>query len=162
MASITSFARQLKEQMQSASLAATLVNPADVEIACAAAGHRWRQCFWTPLVTVLTFLRQVLHGNCSCRLAVALTLATLSETTDAAREGEEEDDDEMSGEPSAYSQARQKLPQAVLEEVNRRLVRRIQQPAAATRRWCGREVVIVDGSSVSAPDTPALQKAFPR
>jgi len=158
MTSITSFARRLKNQMQSTALAVELVNPADVEIACAAAGHRWRQCFWTPLVTVLTFLRQVLQGNCSCRQAVALTLTALSGTADAAAE----EGDEMSGEPSAYSQARQKLPEAVLETVNRRLVERIQQPAAAARRWCGREVVIVDGSSVSAPDTPELQKAFPQ
>jgi hypothetical protein len=160
MTSITSFARRLKKQMQSPALALELVNPADVEIACAAAGHRWRECFWTPFVTVLTFLRQVLHGNCSCRQAVALTLATLAETASAVTEEEEED--QMSGEPSAYSQARQKLPQAVMETMNRRLVGRVQKQASAAQHWYGREVVIVDGSSVSAPDTLELQKAFPQ
>jgi len=156
MMSITPFARRLKGELQGTDRVVELVNSADLEAACALAGYRWRRCFWTPLVTLLTFLRQVLHGNCSCRQAVALTLNALSGTAPAGM-GEE-----MSGEPSAYSQARQKLPPAVLETINRRLVKRIQGPAATTRHWCGREVVIVDGSSVSAPDTPELQKVYPQ
>jgi hypothetical protein len=156
MTSIAPFARRLKSELQTSGAAIELVDPVDVEAACVLAGHRWRRCFWTPPVTLLTFLRQVLHGNCSCRQAVALTLTALSGTASADPE------DEMSGEPSAYSQARQKLPGSVLETVNRRLVGRIRRQASAARRWCGREVVIVDGSSVSAPDTPELQKAFPQ
>jgi hypothetical protein len=156
MTSIAPFARRLKGELQRSATAIELVDPADIEAACALAGHRWRRCFWTPLVTLLTFLRQILHGNCSCRQAVALTLTALCGTAFTDTE------DEMSGEPSAYSQARQKLPRLVLETVNRRLVGRIQQQASAARRWCGREVVIVDGSSVSMPDTPELQKAFPQ
>ena len=70
---------------------------------------------WTPAVTVLTFLRQVLHGNCSCRQAVAMTLAQALSQQLAQGGGPS---DSMSGEPGAYSQARQHLPRSVSEEVN--------------------------------------------
>ena len=37
-----------------------------------------------------------------------------------------------------------------------------QEGVAAKDLWCGHHVVVVDGSSVTAPDTPANQKAFPQ
>ena len=71
---ITSLARRLKSDIQCDQAAVEWVRPEDVDSACRKARHRWRDCFWTPCVIVRTFIRQVLHGNCSCREAVELTL----------------------------------------------------------------------------------------
>src|SRR5712672_2490000 len=152
MTSIVPYARQFKRSLRGSTSAVELVNPKEIDAACSAVGHRWRQCFWTPTVTILTFLRQILHANCSCRQGVALTLVAAT-----AKAG-----DTASGDPSAYSQARQKLPRRVLESLNAAAVRDVRTQASPSRSWCGRTVVLVDGSSASMPDTPALQKAFPQ
>lgn len=85
MTSITPFARQLKpfvgqlkSELQSSAAATVLLREEDVAAACRAGHHRGRACFWMPAVTILTFLRQVLNGNCSCRQAVQLTIASNS------------------------------------------------------------------------------------
>jgi len=153
MTSITPFARQLKNQLHSSTPSVELVTAEAVEAACAVAGHRCRSCFWTPTVTILTFLRQIIHANCSCRQAVAMTLAPTGPTASSR---------EVSGDPSAYSQARQKLPRSVLEALNRRVADQVKTSAGTGRQWCGRSVMIVDGSSTTAPDMPDLQKAFPQ
>lgn len=153
MTSITPFARKLKDERQQFNPTVDLVTTRAVEGACAAAGHRWRPCFWTPTVTILTFLRQILHANCSCRQAVALTLAASANRAE---------DDTVAGDPSAYSQARQKLPGAVLGALNVRFVHEVQAHVSSSTLWCGRRVRVVDGSSASMPDTPELQRAFPQ
>jgi Transposase DDE domain len=155
MTSIAPHVRRFKSQILSASSAGDFIEDDAIERACRQVGHRWRRCYWTPAVTILTFVRQVLNGNCACRRAVAMTLASgLSEPV-AANDG-------MACDPSAYSQARQKLPRALLEQLNRQVVERVRAFAGSSKRWCGRRVVIVDGSSASMPDTPQLQSTFPQ
>lgn len=155
MTSIAPYVRRFKSELQSVGAAAEFIQAEAIESACRAAGHRWRRCFWTPAVTIMTFLRQVLFANCSCRHAVAMTLAPHLAASSR-------DEDGMACDPSAYSQARQKLPRAVLEHLNARVVERVRACAGSSRLWCGRQVAIVDGSSASMPDTPELQGAFPQ
>jgi hypothetical protein len=59
---------------------------------------------------------------------------------------------------AAYCEARMRLPLDVL----RSLLRDSAAAAAATGagHWCGLRVLLVDGSSTIAPDTPASQRAF--
>jgi hypothetical protein len=159
MTSITRSARDFKRRLQDAESAGKLVRRSDVVAACRAEGHRWRDCFWTPTVTILTFLRQILQGNCACRETVALTLA---QSTAGRNRSSSQGVDAMSGDPSAYSQARHNLPRRVLEQLNRRVVEKQLLPASAERLWCNRPVAVVDGSSVSTADTMELQKAFPQ
>jgi hypothetical protein len=159
MASLAASAHTFKHQLDAWVPVRQLLDALEVGAVCRAAGHRWRNGFWTPAVTLLTFLRQVLAGNCSCRQAVATTLAQSvagDAGHDRGRPGW------ISGDPSAYSQARHRLPSAALERLNRRAIERARAFLPSIRTWCGRCVVIVDGSSVQAPDTPALQKAFPQ
>lgn len=151
MTSIAPFARRLKRQLAVSFSAIELLDAGLVEDICRSVGHRWRERFWTPTVTILTFLRQVLHSNCSCREAVAYTLALSSAECCG-----------IAGDPSAYSQARQKLPRSALVMLNRRMVAAVRREAAGSRPWCGRDVAIVDGTSASMPDTPQSQKAWPQ
>lgn len=151
MTSIAPYVRRLKGRLAVAFVAFDLFDAALVEAACRSVGHRWRERFWTPTVTVLTFLRQVLQANCSCREAVAQTLA-LSDAKGL----------EIAGDPSAYSQSRQNLPRSALVMLNRRMVEAVRREAGGTRPWCGRDVVIVDGTSASMPDTSRSQRAWPQ
>jgi hypothetical protein len=119
-------------------------------------GYRWRSCFWNPVVVMLTFLRQVLTRECSCRHAVAMTLAeTAAPPHTPGRVGGRR----RSADPSAYSQARQRLPGSLFEKLARRVADQLHQYA---RRWRGHRVWVVDGTGVSMPDTPELQDAFPQ
>lgn len=121
-----------------------------------AVGHRGRDCFWNPVVVVLTFLRQVLTRECSCRHAVAMTLAEVgAPLRSRLRSGSRR----RSADPSAYSQARQRLPRTLVEKLSRRVADRVHEHA---QPWRGHRVWLVDGTGVSMPDTPELQDAFPQ
>lgn len=129
-------------------------------------GHRWRACFWTPSMILVTFLRQVLFGNCSCRQAVAFTLAeAAAEHVGVGGRPTGASDVEgalVSSDPSGYSHARQRLPLKLLTRLSRLLSDRSREHVGEGLLWCGRRVRLVDGSTVSMPDTPELQKAFPQ
>jgi hypothetical protein len=54
------------------------------------------------------------------------------------------------------------LPLQRLQEVHDGLCAEAQQALPNKDLWCGHHVLVVDGSSVTAPDTPANRKAFPQ
>ena len=60
--------------------------------------------------------------------------------------------------PSAYCQARRRLPLAAMQG----LLRTMCDRAGAAGRFLGHRVLLVDGSSSGLPDTKALQKVFPQ
>jgi hypothetical protein len=66
----------------------------------------------------------------------------------------------FSADPSAYCQARRRLPLAVLASSVCQIGRRLREEVSATLTWFGRRVCLVDGSTCSMPDTPELQAAF--
>jgi len=65
-----------------------------------------------------------------------------------------------SEDPSAYSQARKRLPLDVLRSCVRQIGRQLREDVGDTVTWCGRRVWLVDGTTCSMPDTPDLQSAF--
>jgi hypothetical protein len=100
--------------------------------------------------TIWTFLLQVLHADSSCRAAVAMALGQRA----AVQQGG------ASSDPSAYCQARRRLPLEVLRQGVRTVGQQLQARLTDLHRWCGRRVWLVDGTSCSMPDTPDLQAAF--
>lgn len=112
----------------------------------------FRDRLFCPLVTLWVFLSQVLDPDHSCRAAVARFLAWRTAQGLAP----------CSADPSAYNKARQRLPQGVLTRLTRLTGRQAQDHAPAPWRWNGRTLKVVDGSTVSMPDSPANQKAFPQ
>jgi IS4 transposase len=152
MASLAGATRKFKSELQqSSAIFSAVLEAQHIAELCQAVGHRWRNCFWSPAVVIITFLRQVLLPDCSCRQTVAFTLA---DPALARKRWKRPDAD-----PSAYSQARQRLPLALYERLARGVARQLDQP---DRRWHGHRVRVVDGSSVSMPDTPELQEVFPQ
>jgi hypothetical protein len=125
----------------------------EIKAACQEQQHVWRERFWTPLRTISGFLLQVLHAGSSCREAVALSLGR-----EAA--GTPPDGALPSADPSAYVQARKRLPLEVLRTGVRQIGQRLREEVDSTLRWLGRRVWLVDGTTCSMPDTPDLQKTF--
>jgi hypothetical protein len=115
-------------------------------------GDHSRLRLWNLRLVFWTFLWQVAQAGASCREAIrqAQTLAVASgrkPPPDAA---------------SPYCQARAKLPLERLEQIHHGLVAEAQTAAATKDLWCGHRVVVVDGSTLTLPDTPANQKAYPQ
>jgi hypothetical protein len=119
---------------------ATLLEPESLRQLCRDCGHRWRERMLGPVTTIHLFVLQVLHGNTAC--AHLPHLAGMAFTD------------------SAYCQARSRLPLAVLQSLLRRLVERCKPLTDATGTWHGHRTWLVDGTGVSMPDTPQLQRAF--
>jgi hypothetical protein len=112
----------------------------------------FRERIFSPLVTVATFLTQVLDPDHSMRQAVARLIAYRTSLQLPA----------CSPDTRAYSKARQRLPEDVFAELARRTGRALMLNAPARWSWRGHDVKIVDGTTVSMPDTPANQKAYPQ
>jgi hypothetical protein len=111
-----------------------------------------RERIFTPLATLAVFLGQVLDDDRSCRAAVARLLAWRAAR--GLRPG--------SPDTGAYCKARLRLPEALLPRLVREAGDALQGRAPDAWLCRGRRVVIVDGSCVSMPDTPANQAAFPQ
>ena len=152
MATIAQFKRVLKEQLDSEGVGVGKRCIAEkINRMMRVQKIRWRDRFWTPLQTVWTFLWQVLQVDSSCRAAVAMTLA--QKMAEGRRMLPSVD-------PSAYCQARKRLPLGVLGACMREIGQRLREEVGGTITWCGRRVWLVDGTTCSMPDTPDLQRAF--
>lgn len=115
-------------------------------------GFRFRERMFTPLVTLWTFLVQVLSADQSCRAAVAWLVAfcqSRGEKPPSSRTG-------------AYCMARGRLPESLLARLVRETGGELHRQVQEGWRWLGRSVKLFDGSTVSMPDTPENQAAYPQ
>lgn len=62
----------------------------------------------------------------------------------------------------AYCRARNRIPLADIEQTHANVRDAAERQAGKPRLWCGRKVKVVDGSSVSMPDTPDNQARYPQ
>lgn len=113
---------------------------------------RHNRCVYTPIVTICLFLSQVVDPDHSCRASVARLIAwRVFRGLPACGE-----------ETGAYCDARRRLPVAVVRRLVRETARRGEAEVPACRLWNGRRVFLVDGSTLSMPDTPENQAVFPQ
>lgn len=115
-------------------------------------GPHSRERLWNLRLVFWTFLWQVAQAGASCREAIRQAQALCQ---NAGRPVPPDAD-------SPYCQARGGLPLERLQEIHDGLCAEADQAVAAKDLWCGHRVLVADGSSVTAPDTPANQKAFPQ
>ena len=54
------------------------------------------------------------------------------------------------------------MPQERLQEIHDSLVTEAQKAISTKDLWCGLQVMVADGCTVTAPDTEENQKAFPQ
>jgi DDE family transposase len=112
----------------------------------------FRKRLFCPLVTLWVFLSQVIDPDHCCRAAVARFWAWR-----AAQKLPP-----CSTDTGAYCKARKRLPEGVLAQLTRSTGRQPQDQAPPNWRWKGRNVKMVDGTTVSMPDTDANQQEFPQ
>lgn len=115
-------------------------------------GPHSRRRQWPLRLVFWTFCWQIAQAGASCREAIrqaqALCLA----------QGQPVPPDEA----SPYCQARGALPLERLEEIHRGVVGETERALGQGDLWQGRRVLVVDGTTVTAPDTCANQKRFPQ
>lgn len=118
-------------------------------------GVHCRKCLFTPLLTLWMFLAQMLSRDGSCREAVAKLLASLASQYSAAA-------DDVSPQTGPYCKARKRLPEGLISRLARESGRDLHARSPGELLLGGRPVKIVDGTTVSMPDTPANQKEWPQ
>jgi len=129
-----------------------LLPEATVRQILAQEGARWKCIFYTPWLTFWAFFWQALGPDHSCRAAVKRIAAWLG------RRGEQLDDEDT----SPYCKARARLPEAVPFRLMRHTGRQLHEAVPAEWLWCGRRAKVVDGTTVSMPDTADNQREYPQ
>jgi len=115
-------------------------------------GVEFRERDYPPLIVLAMFLGQCADADPSLQQAVARYAAQRA----------------MQGKPAcssntgAYSRARQRLPEAFLAALTRRVGQELLRQAPRAWSWFGHAVKLVDGSTASMPDTEANQQEYPQ
>jgi len=121
------------------------------EQACFGEGE---DAIYTPAITLWAFLSQVLHKEeqRSCTAAVARVITLLVASGIKA----------CSQDTGAYCRARAKLSETVLERLACEISEGCESQLPEKWLWHGRHVHLVDGTTVSMPDTPNSQAVYPQ
>lgn len=114
---------------------------------CRDLGHSWRDRRLPPGVTVRSCIHRALNADHS--IAAMLTDLGAADAPEAPVPTD-----------AAWCQARSRLPLAVFRELIARRAHECQRRFGEPYQWNGRPVFIVDGSTVSMPDTPELVETF--
>lgn len=113
---------------------------------------KYKKRLFDPLITLWAFLSQVLDTDKTCHNAVSKIIVHLA--------GEEVEI--PSTDTSAYCQARARLPEKLLEKLFNYSAQNLEEKVTTEYLWCGRNVKVIDGSTVSMPDTVENQKEYPQ
>lgn len=147
---IARFRRQFGDQPTQAMRAVLPAQVLRTVIEEEAGGYRER--VYPPLTTLDLFIGQALSADGACQDAVA---RHLSERT-ARGEGA------MSLNTGPYCKARQRLGLGLITRLGGLVGERLERSAPRGWRWRGRSVKLVDGTTVSMPDTAANQAQYPQ
>jgi len=112
--------------------------------------HRERR--YPPTETLSMFLAQAMCADRSCQNAV----------NQAAMQRLKEGFSAVNTYTGGYCRARQRLPLTLVTQLTRYLSELIDDEVPVSWRWKGRRVRIVDGTTVTMPDTNANQAEYPQ
>jgi hypothetical protein len=115
-------------------------------------GSGVRKRVFTAMTTFWNFLSQVLSPAQSCRETVRQVQAARYRRRKPA----------IAAGTGAYCQARAKLPARLLQELWQSIASQLAGAATPAMRWRNLRVAVVDGTTLSMPDTPANQAAWPQ
>lgn len=112
----------------------------------------WQGWIYTPAVTVWVFLSQCLSMDHSCREAVARLIAwRVSCGLEAC-----------SSDTGAYCTAREDLRESTCRQLMRQTGADLEREAPSEWLWHARRVRVVDGSTITMPDTRGNQAEYPQ
>ena len=111
-----------------------------------------RERLFPPTETLAMFITQALSADRSCQHAVnqAAVYRLVSGLPNCSTH------------TGGYCRARQRLPTQMVTGLTRYLGQHIDQQLPNEWRWHGRRIRLVDGTTVTMPDTPENQAAFPQ
>jgi len=124
----------------------------------------FRDRIYPPLITLMAFISQILSADHSCADVVARVIAHRIEQGDTS----------CSSDTGSYCKARQlreakpliKATRQLSESFVFRMVRKVgevlHEQSVKVCSWKGRAVKLIDGSTVSMPDTPENQETYPQ
>ncbi len=113
---------------------------------------KYQKRLFDPLITLWAFLSQVLDNDKTCDNAVIKIIAHLAES----------EVEVPSTDTSGYCRARARLPEKLLEKIFNYSAQSLEEKVTTEYLWCGRNVLVIDDSTVSMPDTVENQKEYPR
>jgi hypothetical protein len=108
---------------------------------------------YTPQVTLWAFLSQAVfkaeHRSCVAAVArVVVLMASLGRR--------------VSGDTASYCRARARIPDAVIRRLTATMADKCEHACPDDWLWKGRHVYLVDGTTLSMPDTRANQAVWPQ
>jgi len=112
----------------------------------------YRNRVYTPIVTLWAMVSQVFDPDKSLKNTVKRIISWL---VVAGAEC-------PSSDTGAYSKARQRLPEKVLQRLIPEAAEALEQKVPVTQQWCGRRVRVIDGTTVLMSDSAANQSAYPQ
>jgi len=124
--------------------------PAELRTRLRRSGERKRA--FAPMATFWNFLDQVLSPAQPCRETVRQIQAARHRRHKSA----------ISPATGAYCQARARLPEALLQETWKIIAGQLTRATTSAMLWRGLRVGVVDGTTLSMPDTAANQAVWPQ
>jgi hypothetical protein len=106
----------------------------------------YRNRLYTPIQTLCMFISQALNSDRSCQNIVnEMALST-----------------NQSVSTGGYCKARQRLSERMVSELTKAVAQCNEQHVKTRWRWQDRTVYLVDGTTLTMPDTPANQESYPQ
>jgi hypothetical protein len=112
----------------------------------------YRERVYPPLTTLGLFIGQALSADGACQDAVA---RHLSERTAIGAA-------QCSLSSGPYCKARQRLPLSLIRRLAVSVGERLEDMSCKNWKWRGRSVKLLDGTTISMPDTAANQAVYPQ
>lgn len=112
----------------------------------------YRDRRFPPTVTLGIFLQQALDADGSCQAAIDRVVAQQlleGESTQSAGTG-------------GYCKARKRLPLDMISALTCHLGKQLSEVAPRSWRWKDRRIKLIDGTTLSMPDTPENQEIYPQ
>jgi len=114
---------------------------------------QFRKQIYTPTQTLSMFVAQTLNEDRSCSKAV-IDMIIQNQSNNKVRK--------ISPNTGAYCLARQKLPLSLLTNLTTKIAELVHQKSTKQWGWNGRPVRLIDGTTLTMPDTAKNQAEFPQ
>ncbi|MBI3067506.1 MAG: IS4 family transposase [Betaproteobacteria bacterium] len=112
----------------------------------------FRERVYPPMTTLGLFIGQALSPNGACQDAVARRLSERCARGEAG----------CSLSTGPYCKARQRLPLGLISRLAEAVGETLERASPRQWKWRGRSVKLLDGATVSMPNTPSNQSVYPQ
>jgi len=112
----------------------------------------FRERIYPPLTTLGLFIGQALSPDGACQDAVARRLSERASQRQAA----------CSLNSGPYCRARKRLPLGLIRRLALKVGETLEQDSPVDWKWRGRSIKLMDGTTISMPDTESNQSVYPQ